>query len=219
MCIVGIRIRRWHFPLVDKNTLMKLMDGHPFIHEDEIVLLSTMARKSAGPIVEIGSAFGASAILFLLHSSTGTKVHSIDPFIVDSMGTFQADEAKCRKNVLRVLGIFSKGKKYTDWTLHKDYSFNMAKIWNEVEKKPIDLLFIDGDHTYDAVKKDFEDWLPFVKKGGHILFHDSRKEKDTPHNTFNRGWQGSTQFADTLRASDKVALVNEVFSITVWQKK
>jgi len=38
--------------------------------------------------------------------------------------------------------------------------------------EPLDVLFIDGDHTYDGVKKDFERHAPNVKPGGVILFHD-----------------------------------------------
>jgi predicted O-methyltransferase YrrM len=36
----------------------------------------------------------------------------------------------------------------------------------------IDVLFIDGDHSYDAVKKDIELWYPKVKPGGIISGHD-----------------------------------------------
>lgn len=38
--------------------------------------------------------------------------------------------------------------------------------------RQLDFLFIDGDHRYDAVKKDFEAYAPLVKKGGIIAFHD-----------------------------------------------
>jgi cephalosporin hydroxylase len=36
----------------------------------------------------------------------------------------------------------------------------------------VDFLFIDGDHTYEGVKKDFEMYKPLVKKGGFIGLHD-----------------------------------------------
>lgn len=35
-----------------------------------------------------------------------------------------------------------------------------------------DILFIDGDHTYEGVKKDFEMYSPLVKNGGLIVLHD-----------------------------------------------
>jgi predicted O-methyltransferase YrrM len=38
--------------------------------------------------------------------------------------------------------------------------------------KKIDLIFIDGDHSYDGVKKDFKMYFPLVRKGGIIAFHD-----------------------------------------------
>lgn len=37
---------------------------------------------------------------------------------------------------------------------------------------PIDFLFIDGDHSYEGVKQDFEMYAPFVRPGGIIAFHD-----------------------------------------------
>ena len=36
----------------------------------------------------------------------------------------------------------------------------------------IDFLFIDGDHTYEGVKSDFEMYSPLVRSGGLIALHD-----------------------------------------------
>ncbi len=36
----------------------------------------------------------------------------------------------------------------------------------------LDFLFIDGDHSYEGVKKDFDDYRGFVRPGGLIAFHD-----------------------------------------------
>ena len=41
-----------------------------------------------------------------------------------------------------------------------------------IEDGSIDLLHIDGNHEYESVNKDFENWLPKIKKGGIILIHD-----------------------------------------------
>ena len=43
---------------------------------------------------------------------------------------------------------------------------------------PIDFVFIDGDHSYDACRADIEAWTPFVKPGGVIAFHDFGSRAD-----------------------------------------
>lgn len=54
-------------------------------------------------------------------------------------------------------------------------SVEVSKIWESGKLeagKLIDVLFIDGDHSYEGCKRDIEAWVPFVKEGGTILFHD-----------------------------------------------
>jgi len=46
------------------------------------------------------------------------------------------------------------------------------KVDKILEGEKIDVLFIDGDHTYEGVKKDYEMYKDFVKDNGLILFHD-----------------------------------------------
>jgi hypothetical protein len=35
------------------------------------------------------------------------------------------------------------------------------------------MLFIDGEHEYEQVKRDFEAWSPFVRPNGYVAFHDT----------------------------------------------
>lgn len=44
--------------------------------------------------------------------------------------------------------------------------------------RKLDILFIDGNHTYNAVKQDYENYQGFVRQGGIILFHDINAEHD-----------------------------------------
>lgn len=53
---------------------------------------------------------------------------------------------------------------------HSDEMFGRVRA--ALGPKPLDYLFIDGDHTYAGVKQDFELYSPLVRKGGVIAFHD-----------------------------------------------
>ncbi len=41
-----------------------------------------------------------------------------------------------------------------------------------LKRKSVDVLLIDGDHTYQGVSKDFQMYSPLVKEGGIVAFHD-----------------------------------------------
>ncbi len=54
-------------------------------------------------------------------------------------------------------------------TLHQMF---FADALGKVDDESVDLLHIDGLHTFDAVKEDFESWLPKLAPEGVVLFHD-----------------------------------------------
>ena len=47
-----------------------------------------------------------------------------------------------------------------------------ARGWRRAGGRPIDLLFIDGSHALQDVFGDFNAWMPFVRPGGEVVFHD-----------------------------------------------
>jgi hypothetical protein len=59
---------------------------------------------------------------------------------------------------------------------YRGISYLLRMLFNEAaghfEDESIDLLHIDGLHTYEAVQEDFNTWYSKVTPGGIILFHD-----------------------------------------------
>jgi predicted O-methyltransferase YrrM len=53
-------------------------------------------------------------------------------------------------------------------------SFNIETINYVKNFSPngYDIIFIDGDHTYEGVKKDFENYYPLLNENGILFFHD-----------------------------------------------
>lgn len=53
--------------------------------------------------------------------------------------------------------------------IHKMHTVEAAKL---IEDKSLDFVFVDADHSSEAVKADFEAWTPKVKDNGWLLGHD-----------------------------------------------
>jgi hypothetical protein len=52
----------------------------------------------------------------------------------------------------------------------------------------VDLLFIDGDHTYEGVKADYDLYGPLVRRGGVLAFHDILHHDNYPELGVDRFW-------------------------------
>jgi len=200
--------------LTSRRELQDLLGAPVLLHDLEVLALQKYAARATERIIEIGAAYGASSLLFILAKKDLVKVFSIDPFIQDSMGKFQASRDGCYKNVTRALVASGLDSRVKDWSLVPDYSYNFIKSFRD----PTDVLFIDGDHHYEAVKKDFVDWFPRVKVGGLILFHDSCRVPGTPEDTYNRGWPGPSRLVSELSERSDLKLVEQTQSLSVFQR-
>jgi hypothetical protein len=101
--------------------------------------------------------------------SLSTKAFGIDHWDGDSQAGFF--ENSVFESALQV------NAKYSGFsTLIKSNFFDaLTKFDNEI----VDLLHIDGFHSYESVKGDFETWLPKMSKNGVILLHDIHVRRDT----------------------------------------
>ncbi len=65
----------------------------------------------------------------------------------------------------------------------------LENVQSLFDNKPVDFAFIDGDHTYEGVKKDFQFYGPMVRPGGLIAFHDILPRMDMPEIQVDRFWR------------------------------
>ncbi|HUX36224.1 MAG TPA: class I SAM-dependent methyltransferase [Candidatus Paceibacterota bacterium] len=153
----------------------------------EVAELFSLAKSisSHEPVVcEIGAWRGKSAYVFgnAIKNKNG-KLYSIDPFNGD--GDYKSREAYHKIMDSMENSLFndfqSTIKKYgLDKTVNA-IPFSSEDARPKFPENSIDMLFIDGNHEYDAVKKDYELWSPLIPSGGIIVLHDVRaKHVDGP---------------------------------------
>ena len=63
------------------------------------------------------------------------------------------------------------------------------RIEQELAGKPVDFLFIDGDHTEQGVAADYRDYHALVRPGGIIAFHDIAERQSLPTNQVQHFWR------------------------------
>ena len=144
-----------------------------------------LQRHAAGArcVVELGVAEGASALRLreVLHS-TGT-LYLIDPY----PRRIAPLPSMARILARRVVAGSTRGE--VVWI--RESSEEAVSRWH----REIDFLFIDADHRYEAVRRDWEEWSRFVRPEGSVALHDSiRSEWTSSHD-------GPVRLLDAIRSN------------------
>jgi predicted O-methyltransferase YrrM len=68
-------------------------------------------------------------------------------------------------------------------------SDSLSWLETTLEKRQVDVMLIDGDHTYEGVRQDFAMYSPLVRKGGIVAFHDIVKHTQDPECEVDVFWK------------------------------
>jgi predicted O-methyltransferase YrrM len=135
------------------------------------------ASTGKGAIVEIGSWKGRSTIWLAAGARLrGRRVHAIDRHVDSREDPGAATLQAFQQNLART-GLMDAVEPLV---MSSDEAAERLK-------GPIELLFIDGDHSYDGVRRDAELWLPRLIEGATVMFHDvTTAGYDGPRRVFQR---------------------------------
>ena len=133
-----------------------------------ITLIQVVNPKT---FVELGTHNGCSFFAACQGAELRGETDDLNFLAIDSWEG-DAHSGKHKPSVLKRFEYYIE--KYFPWAgYRRDFFENVAP---DFENDSIDLLHIDGLHTYEAVKNDFETWSPKVRDGGIILFHDTHEK-------------------------------------------
>jgi hypothetical protein len=119
-----------------------------------------------GKVVELGSHYGVSFFAFCEAAqafSPDTFVYAIDTWGGDEHAGFYEEDVYSRV-------VANWDKYHSTRSLLVRSTFDSAVEY--FEDRSIDILHIDGLHTYDAVRHDYDKWLPKMKEESIVIFHD-----------------------------------------------
>jgi hypothetical protein len=164
-------------------------EGHFGIKEGRIVFKIARSLKDFSVVVEIGAYKGKSTC-FIAEGLRGSssRLYSVDTWFND--GGMRQSRMDTFPDFLRNISPWS-GKIIP----LRGFSVDIRKAW-PFERK-IDFLWIDGDHAYAGVKKDIEDWLPLVRGGCFVCFHDYREYPDVKRAVDEKIFEGRLRLVET----------------------
>ena len=146
-------------------------------------LLELVRELRPRVVVEIGTAWGGTLFLLARVAADDALLVSIDlpggqfgggyhPWRVPLYRSFAGERQRI---------VLLRGDSHAPPTA--------ARLVKALGGRPIDLLFVDGDHRYEGVRADFAAYAPLVRPGGLVALHDIVSEPSQPEMDVARFWR------------------------------
>jgi len=152
----------------------KLLGSHQ-IPAEIAAFLASVQELQPRRVLEIGTAFAGTTFLLCQALPEVKQVIGMDLHIRNK--TILRFFVRSGQNVCLLEASSHSGK-------------TQERLSRLLAGELLDLLFIDGDHTYQGVKKDFLQYRHFVRKGGSIAFHDIIPDYKTRFGKSTGRWAG-----------------------------
>lgn len=162
----------------------------PLQKRAEILRLVEILRE-LGPVAicEIGAAGGGTTFLLAHASPADAVIITVDLAFPEK-----------RKAALRQFAL--PGQKLVCLQADSHLPESLTAVKESLAGRSLDVLYLDGDHSYEGVKADFELFSPLVRPGGLIVFHDIVPDFKSRYGIETSSYVGGVpQFWKELKAS------------------
>lgn len=141
---------------------LKLARRFGYLYEEEVEFLAELVRGLEGPepiVVNVGAGAGTSA-LTMREARMGIQLYTIDISPGGPLGGLSGE-----RDAFKEFGLPIPNQILAD-------SGSAAEYWRRNKYPQIDMIFIDDGHGEPDVRRDITKWLPLVRDGGIMAFHD-----------------------------------------------
>ncbi|HET9952522.1 MAG TPA: class I SAM-dependent methyltransferase [Candidatus Eisenbacteria bacterium] len=136
------------------------------VRSEIAAFLEVLAARAPRTVLEVGTADGGSLFLFTRVAAPDAHLVSIDLPGGEFGGGYPAYKAALYR-------AFARPGQRIDLLRADSHDRATAdRVSRLFGQGAVDLLFIDGDHSYEGVKSDHDLYAPLVREGGTIAFHD-----------------------------------------------
>lgn len=147
-----------------------------------------VAARRHARVLEIGSLFGGT-LWYWAHLPNLRHV-----VVVDVPSDHPTVAAGVREARPLWAGWMPERVKFTDVAADSQSVASYDRVCEALDGERFDFAFIDGDHTYNGIRADWEAWQHLMRPGGVVAFHDTWPNPDGRHEP------GVVRFVDELRA-------------------
>ena len=169
---------------------------------------AALAVRASGrtAVVEIGVWHGVTTAVLRRAMAQDGMLWAVDPFPAGRLA-FSLQFPIARAEVRRIHNGRVRWIRMT--------GADAANLYRQDAGPPVDLIFIDGDHSYEGLLSDWRAWSPLVARGGVVCLHDSRSTAERPID--DAGSVRAT--AEVIGKDPAFEVVEEIDSLTVLRKR
>ena len=143
-------------------------------------LIALLHRRKLSTVLEIGTERGGTFFVW-------TRIAEPDALLVSLDWPEAAVQHLASEDELRAMGRERQQIEVVRTDSHADTT--RARIDEILRTRSVDLLFIDGDHSYQGVRRDFELYNSLVRPGGVVVLHDIVRHRPETGSEVDRFWR------------------------------